>query len=265
MVPLGGANTSVGRPRRPLRVAIDQRDEHVLVRLRGTLTLHDVPRVREAVVKSLLDTGRVVIDLSGLRCRQSTLVTVFPTALALAGGWPSARLVMFGATKALRPLLVSAGAGATVPLAEDLLAAYALLDQRPAQLRRHCDLPLHISAPSAARRFARQTCALWSLPEVVTELPELVSSELVTNAVEHAHSGSRLTLTCIESMLRVSVRDYRLTPMPRPRPTKIDAPGGRGLHLITAVARSWGATAHPDGKTIWVNLDQTTPWEATSR
>jgi hypothetical protein len=47
--------------------------------------------------------------------------------------------------------------------------------------------------------------------------------------------------------------------MPRPRPTEIDAPGGRGLHLITVVARSWGATQHPDGKTIWVNIDETTP------
>jgi anti-sigma regulatory factor (Ser/Thr protein kinase) len=103
--------------------------------------------------------------------------------------------------------------------------------------------------------FVRQTCALWSLPELLTELAELVSSELVTNAVEHAHSASRLTLTCIGSRLRVSVRDYRPTPMPRPRPTEIDAPGGRGLHLVTAVARSWGATQHPDGKTIWVNLD----------
>jgi anti-sigma regulatory factor (Ser/Thr protein kinase) len=214
---------------------------------------------RDAVVKSLLDTGRVMIDLSGLRCRRSALVTVFPTALAQAGGWPSARLVMFGATKALRPLLASAGAPDTVPLAEDLAAARALLEQRPAQLRRHCDLPLHISAPGAARMFVRETCALWSLPEVLTEWAELVSSELVTNAIEHAHSSSRLTVTCFGSMLRVSVRDYRPMPMPRPRPTEIDTPGGRGLHLITAVAHSWGATQHPDGKTIWVNLDETTP------
>jgi anti-sigma regulatory factor (Ser/Thr protein kinase) len=264
-VPLRGANTTVGRSRRPLRVAVDQRDDHVVIRLRGNLTLHDVPRVRDAVVKLLVNTGRVVIDLSGLRCRRSALVTVFPTALVLAGGWPVARLVMFGATKALRPLLASAGAPRTVPLAEDLAAACALLEQRPAQLRRYCDLPLHLSAPGAARMFARQTCAFWSLPELVTELAELVSSELVTNAVEHAHSGSRLTLTCSGSTLRVSVRDYRPTPMPRPRPTKIDAPGRRGLHLITSVARSWGAIQHQDGRTIWANLDQTTPWEATTR
>lgn len=264
-MPLGGANTTVGRPRRPLRVAVDQRDDHVLIRLHGNLTLQGVPRVREVVVKSLLDTGRVVIDLSGLRCRQSALVTVFPTALARAGGWPAARLVMFGATEALRPLLASAGAPDTVPLAEDLAAAGALLEQRPAQLRHHRDLPLHISAPGAARMFVRQTCALWSLPGLLTEFAELVSSELVTNAVEHAYSGSRLTLTCTGSMLRVSVRDYRPTPGPRPRPTEIDTPGGRGLHLITAVARSWGTTQHPDGKTIWVNLNETAPWEATSR
>jgi anti-sigma regulatory factor (Ser/Thr protein kinase) len=213
-----------------------------------------VPRVREVVVKSLADTGRVLIDLSHLRCRQSAFVTVFPTALALAGGWPVARLVMFGATGQLRTMLVSAGAPETVPLADDLPAARALLEQRPAQLRRHWDLPLHTGAPAAARLFARQTCALWLLPEVLEEFAELVSSELVTNAVQHAQSCSRLTLTCTGSMLRVSVRDYRLTPVPRPRPIDIDVPGGRGLHLVTAVAHSWGTTQHPDGKTIWVNL-----------
>lgn len=41
--------------------------DYVLLRLRGRLTLRSVPRVREATVKSLLRTGRVVIDLSHLR------------------------------------------------------------------------------------------------------------------------------------------------------------------------------------------------------
>lgn len=188
-----GASSKVGGPRRRLRVVVDQRGDHIVVRFRGYLTLEDVPRVRDAVVKSLLDIGRVLIDLSGLRCRRSAMVTVFPTALALAGGWPAVRLVMFGATDALRTMLVSAGAPNTVPLADDLPAARALLEQRPAKLRRHCELPPHTSAPRAARLFARQTCALWSLSKACEELAELVSSELMSNAVEHAGSGSRLT------------------------------------------------------------------------
>jgi hypothetical protein len=50
---------------RPLVAAVDRQSNHVVVRLRGCLTLRDIPRVRETAIKSLLDTGRVVIDLAG--------------------------------------------------------------------------------------------------------------------------------------------------------------------------------------------------------
>jgi hypothetical protein len=235
-------------------VTVDKRCDHVAVRLDGRLTLQDIPRVREAAVKSLLNTGRVVIDLSDMHCRHAAFVTVFPTALTLAGGWPAARLVIFGATEELRLLLVNAGVLKTVPLADDLTAARALLEQRPAQLRRHCDLAPHPGAPAIARLFARQTCTLWSLPQTLEQITELVSSELVTNALHHACSSSRLTLTNTASTLRVSLRNYRPTPAPQAQPIDIDALGSPGLHLATAVAHSWGTTQHPDGHTIWVNL-----------
>jgi two-component sensor histidine kinase len=95
---------------------------------------------------------------------------------------------------------------------------------------------------------------LWSVSEALEQLAELVASELVTNAVEHAHSSSRLTLTSTGSALRVSVRDYRPMPLPRPRPIAIDGSGGRGLHLVTLMAHCWGADEHPDGKTMWAQL-----------
>ncbi|MDQ3763097.1 MAG: ATP-binding protein [Actinomycetota bacterium] len=232
------------------------RDEldHRVLRLRGRLRLQNVPRVREAAVKSLLDTGRVLIDLSGLRCAQAPFLAVFPTALGLAGGWPAARLVLFGANAALRSMLASTRVPETVPLAIDRPSARALLERRPPHVRRHHDLPMHNAAPAAARLFVRETCAVWAVPQIVREHAELLSSELVSNAVEHAHSSSRLTITYTDTVLRVSVRDYRPTSIPRPRPIDITAPRGRGLHLVAALAHTWGADQHPDGKTIWANL-----------
>ena len=85
-------------------------------------------------------------------------------------------------------------------------------------------------------------------------MPELVVNELVTNAVQHAHSSSQVTLTGSESALRISVRDYRPSPIPRPQPVEIAAPSGRGLHLVATVAHTWGPDQHPDGKTVWANL-----------
>ncbi len=83
---------------------------------------------------------------------------------------------------------------------------------------------------------------------------ELVVSELVTNAVEHARSRSLLTLSHTGSALRIAVRDYRLTPIPRPWALDIAAPRGRGLHLITVLTDTWAVDQHPDGKTVWALL-----------
>jgi anti-sigma regulatory factor (Ser/Thr protein kinase)/ABC-type transporter Mla MlaB component len=228
--------------------------DHVTLTLRGRLTLRSVPEVREAAVKWLLGTGQVLIDVSRLRATQTAMVTVFPTALDLAGGWPSARLVLFGADATLQSMLKSTSVLDTVSLADDLPAARALLHRRPPRVRRHRDLPMHHAAPAAARLFVREACAAWSVPQETGELAELVANELVTNAVQHAQSRSRVILTGSDSALRISVRDYRLSAIPRPRPIEITVPSGRGLHLVAAVAYTWGADPHPDGKTVWAML-----------
>jgi anti-sigma regulatory factor (Ser/Thr protein kinase) len=210
--------------------------------------------VREITIKSLLDSGRVATDVSALCSSQTAFVTVFPGALAAADGWPSARLALFGAQAGLRSMLVSTRTTDTVPLAEDLASALAILEERPPEVRRHRDLPCHNTAPSVARRLVREVCEAWVLSPAVREIAELVATELVTNAVEHAHSSSRLTLTCTRSALRVSVQDYCPAPMPRPRPIDINAFRGRGLHLVACLAQAWGVERHSGGKTIWVSL-----------
>jgi len=242
----------------PLRheVVIDVGDELdcVMLRLRGRLSLRSSARVRESIVKSMARPGRVLIDVSRLYCVQRSFLTVFSTAVAAAGGWPSARLVLFGADAALRSALAAVRIVETVPLAEDLASARALLEQRPPQVRRHHDLPMHPSAAAAGRSLVRDACTAWSLPQDVCERAELVANELVSNAVEHAHSSSRLTITYTGAVVRISVRDYWPAPAPRPRPIDIGARRGRGLHLVAALASAWSVEPHLDGKTIWANL-----------
>lgn len=226
----------------------------VVLRVRGRLSLASNAPVRESIAKSLIHTGRVLIDLSGLSFTQTSFLTVFPAALAAAGGWPSARLVLFGADPAMRSALVSVRIPETVPLATDLGSARALLEQRPPLVRRHRDLPMDQAAAAAGRMLVRETCRDWLLPQDVCETAELVVNELVSNAVEHAHSSSRLTVTYTGAAFRLSVRDYCPLPIPRPRPIDIAARRGRGLHLVAALAQTWSVDRHPDGKTIWASL-----------
>jgi anti-sigma regulatory factor (Ser/Thr protein kinase)/anti-anti-sigma regulatory factor len=244
-----------------LVIDVEKEVDHVILRPRGELSLRTIPRVREAAVKALLGTGRVLIDLSRVCSTRTALVTVFPAALAAAGGWPAARLVLFGADATTCATLVSSRVTETVHLATDLPSARALLEQRPRQLQRHHDLPRHNTAPVAARLFVRDICAAWEVPRSIQEIAELLSSELVSNAVEHARSASRLTITCTRSTLRVSVRDYCPAPIPRPRPIEVGALRGRGLHFVAALTQGWGTNQHPDGKTIWANIRIDVPAE----
>jgi len=244
---------------RGLVIDVEVEADYVVVRVCGRLSLRTIPRVRETAIKTLLSAGRVVVDLSCLRCSQSVFLAVFPTALAMAGGWPSARLVLCGADATLQTMLVSSRITETVLLAVDLASARTLLDQRPPVVRRYRDLSSCNTAPAVARRFVRQVCGLWAVSAAVQEVAELVATELVTNAVVHAHSGSRLTITYTESALFVSVRDYLPTVVPRPRLIEVSAPRGRGLHFVAALAHAWGVDQHPDGKKIWVCLALDTP------
>jgi hypothetical protein len=67
----------------------------------------------------LLNHGRrVMVDLSRLQVGWIPALQVFPTVLASAGGWPSARLVLFGANQQMATSLHRVRVPTTVPLAD---------------------------------------------------------------------------------------------------------------------------------------------------
>lgn len=81
----------------------------------------------------------------------------------------------------------------------------------------------------------------------------LLVSELVTNAILHAHSSVEVALFVGEHRLRVEVTDHcRNHPEPR-RPTTTDS-NGRGLLIVDALAEAWGVEGRDDGKTVWFEL-----------
>jgi len=104
----------------------------------------------------------------------------------------------------------------------------------------------------AARRFVRDV--LGKQPREIVEAAELMTSELVTNSVRHAHTGFELTIHT-QGHIRVEVRD---TGAGRPMlqdPTPQD-PSGRGLRIVEAMSNSWGIIPQAEGKTVWFTLSQ---------
>ncbi|MCX4553955.1 SpoIIE family protein phosphatase [Streptomyces sp. NBC_01500] len=100
-----------------------------------------------------------------------------------------------------------------------------------------------------ARQIVRDQLLDWSLPGAV-ESAELMVSELVTNAVKHSRThriGLRLVRT---AALLCEVSDDEPAPA-----ALLDASDqdefGRGLRVVSSLAREWGTSATAHGKTVW--------------
>ncbi len=105
----------------------------------------------------------------------------------------------------------------------------------------------------AARRLVTTTLGGWRCGELAYEAA-LLTSELVANAVRHAHSEVDVRLSRTASGIRIEVDDYDPHPLAPRRPGPDDT-GGRGLYLVGALARDWGVRFSPPGKTVWFELD----------
>ncbi|MET9773662.1 ATP-binding protein [Streptomyces sp. NPDC006367] len=111
-----------------------------------------------------------------------------------------------------------------------------------------------LRAVPEARRALRELLRHWGRPGR-SEVAELLTSELVTNALVHTDDDAVLTATVSKSALRVEVRD-RAARMPgRRAPVPDESTNGRGLVLVESLADAWGVRSHGEGKSVWFELD----------
>ncbi len=115
------------------------------------------------------------------------------------------------------------------------------------------DLPDELSSVATARRFVRETLASWGVDGPIDDAL-LVVSELAANALTHAESSYRLRLAATGPGLRIEVEDDGAG-TPEPKPLTETEEHGRGLHLVDALAASWGMeVADTGGKRVWAEL-----------
>nr|WP_245695396.1 ATP-binding protein [Streptomyces antibioticus] len=111
-----------------------------------------------------------------------------------------------------------------------------------------------LRAVPEVRRQLRELLRQWGRPGR-SEIAELLTSELVTNALVHTDHDAVLTATVGPRGLRVEVRDF-VARRPRLRvPNADDGTHGRGLVLVQSLADAWGVRAHGVGKAVWFELD----------
>ena len=80
----------------------------------------------------------------------------------------------------------------------------------------------------------------------------LLTSELASNAVIHAHTDYRVTIQRHVGAVRVELHNDAPEFLPN-----LDEPtdtGGRGLHLVDAISSRWGTESSPEHKVVWFEL-----------
>nr|WP_225830239.1 SpoIIE family protein phosphatase [Streptomyces sp. NK08204] len=110
------------------------------------------------------------------------------------------------------------------------------------------ELPADPAVVADARRRAAGQLSAWGLQDA-SDTTELIVSELVTNAIRHAHPPIQLRLIH-DAALICEVSDSSST-TPHLRRARDTDEGGRGLFLVGQLAERWGTRHTPTGKTIW--------------
>ncbi len=111
------------------------------------------------------------------------------------------------------------------------------------------------SAPRAVRHWVMRAIADAGIGGSANQVVELLTGELVSNAVVHGPTDGTVTVRVRvdRSVVRVLVSDSGGgTPtVGHPEPT---AASGRGLALVEALSSDWGTSSRPGGKTVWFEV-----------
>ncbi|POX50824.1 PAS sensor protein [Streptomyces sp. Ru71] len=100
-----------------------------------------------------------------------------------------------------------------------------------------------------ARRLVHDQLLAWGLPDAV-ESAQLLVSEVVTNAVRHTDGGRIGLRLVLADALLVEVTDEGAELPALLEKGRLEE-SGRGLRVVSRLAREWGASAQGQGKTVW--------------
>ncbi len=118
-------------------------------------------------------------------------------------------------------------------------------------------LPGQRQSVAVGRHWVVSRAVSLGITGMANQVLELLSSELLANAVLHGAAGTEigLRMALADGVVRVSVADEgeRNPVVLHNEPT---APNGRGMAIVEAMSSRWGVDERDDGgKTVWYELD----------
>jgi anti-sigma regulatory factor (Ser/Thr protein kinase) len=142
-----------------------------------------------------------------------------------------------------------------------------------ATLQADLELAAIPTAPSCARGYVRAVAHEWGLSELA-DTAELVTSELVTNAVQ---ASDRLRIRAVEPIVpvvKIWLVSDRISLVihvwdgseetPARQDGAPDQESGRGLMLVENLARDWGTYRKAAGKVVWALISAAQPPETSA-
>ncbi|RYU10713.1 ATP-binding protein [Nocardioides iriomotensis] len=106
---------------------------------------------------------------------------------------------------------------------------------------------------SKVRDFVAEHLVAHGLAHLVEDA-QLVGNELATNALVHAQTAFTVTLTSMDGVVLLVIRDGSGSLPVRSSPRATDV-GGRGLVLVEMLSHEWGASRDDSGsKSVWASF-----------
>lgn len=241
-------------PDRALTCSIESEYPVAVIHLCGRLDPDGVTDLQACVRDCLAaEPDAIVLDVADLSVAADECVTVFAILSCQTMTWPGSTLVFACASPALVAALRREGTDiASYPSVD---AARDRVGTDGPRYRLREALPASPVAAPVARQLLGRACRSWSVQELL-EPAELVTTELVANAVQHAGSRVMLTVSLRQGDLQISVGDDSRA-LPHQRVSMPSDEHGRGLLMVDALSKDWGMTCVGDGKVVWAKVAAT--------
>jgi anti-sigma regulatory factor (Ser/Thr protein kinase) len=134
---------------------------------------------------------------------------------------------------------------------------------RPWPLQTRLELAAQPTAPGAVRGHVRAVACEWGLA-ALADTAELLASEIATNAVLASQRLRTRADLAVVPVIRLWVTSDGVCmvihvwdasdEMPVVKDVAADDENGRGLMLVAALGKDWGAYRKTEGKVVWVMI-----------
>ncbi|HET6212857.1 MAG TPA: STAS domain-containing protein [Micromonosporaceae bacterium] len=238
-----------------IECVVEQHFPVAVTRLRGKLDIHTADQVRAHLLKCLVDQpAALVVDLAELDAVEDLALNVFAVICRRAADWPGAAVMLCAPGPNLAQALRRSPLTRFIPVYPTQREAVeeASLRRLPPRVREFY-MPSR-TAPQQARALVAKAATAWDLPGSLVPTLQVITSELVANAVVHAGTVLEFLMVLRDQLLHLSVRDGAPGQVRLRGAVSQDAEGGRGLLVVGALATAWGSVSTGAGKIVWATV-----------